>query len=339
MRIAIRTATLPDELELLRSLHNANRTSPSGRERFLWSYIDNPAGHARAWVADDVDLGQPVGFAAALPCHARLGDGRVVVGWNCADCSVMTSHRGHGIAVSLRRATRASVDAGQAAFLFGQSASAAMFGVHVKAGHRELGRMVQLWWPIGLPGLPRRLAALAVHAVAALRGLPTPDPACEFTGTADPGASLPDLAAFQAEVFKGPARTSLVRSSDHVRWRFLLHPRSPSELLCVYSRGRLLGYLVWSRGGREATLHDWVVESEHVLGLLLRELIARCAGVTRVSTALLEGHPHLAALKGHGFIERGKATRVVVYSPEQSPAAEWVNGPERWYMTLGDRDI
>jgi hypothetical protein len=53
MKMVVREADLKSHrAELIRFLHE-NHTADSDSDRFDRSYLQNPSGHARAWVAND----------------------------------------------------------------------------------------------------------------------------------------------------------------------------------------------------------------------------------------------------------------------------------------------
>lgn len=81
----------PELLSLYQSLYPALGWS----EPYLrWQYFENPAGHARVWVARDA--GRMVASYAAIP-HRLYVDGKVNTGWRVQDVLTRPEYRGRGL--------------------------------------------------------------------------------------------------------------------------------------------------------------------------------------------------------------------------------------------------
>src|SRR6266851_6306435 len=101
MGITIRDADLKaDREEIIRFVHE-NLTPNSDGRRFDWLYLENPYGHARAWMAVD-ELGRTVGQAAAFPRHFSIGGSPHRV-WVLGDFCVARGYRSLGPALQLQR--------------------------------------------------------------------------------------------------------------------------------------------------------------------------------------------------------------------------------------------
>ena len=337
MSVHIRELTLPHDLDRIATLHNANRPAPASRRRFEWSYLENPAGMARVWAAEDE--GVLVGVAAVFPRLVRLPDGTRVQAWTTGDLSVSPSHRRQGIASRLRGATRAAVDAGDSALLFAiPNAQAA--GVHEKAGYWPLGSLERFVRLLALPG-PALVRAASRWPVQWLwRGC---DAAPLRTEVFTADAEMPALEEVSALYERAaPALgASVVRSAPYLRWRFLDNPRTPAHLLVVRSRGRVCGYAAVVDRGTSLYLRDWIVEDRETVPALLQAVagLANQRRMAWISASALQDHPHVSTLLRCGFRRRPDATAVKLYVPASSPWRDAVQAAPQWYLTGGDPDV
>ncbi len=337
MSVEIRELSLPDDLDRILTLHNANRQVPATRRRFEWAYLENPEGRARAWAAEDA--GTLVGVAVVFPRCVRLPDGRRVRAWTTGDLSVSASHRRQGLASRLRVATRAAVDAGDSALLFAiPNAQAA--GVHEKAGYWQLGRLERYVRLLALPGPPlvreltRRPVQWFVRGCAAVT---LPHRIAEHDVDDD---VLFDVAALYERAAPGLG-ASVVRSVPYLRWRFLDNPRSPARLLIARVEGRTCAYAALVDRGASLYLRDWIVEDPETVPALVRLVVdhANALGKAWLSVSALEGHPHEDVLLGCGFRRRRDATDVKLYVPDSTPWRDQARTAPQWYLTGGDPDV
>ena len=336
MSVTIRELTLPDDLDRIAALHNANRQSPASRRRFEWAYLENPDGVARGWGAEDD--GTLVGVAVVFPRQVRLPDGTRVRAWTPGDLSVSQTHRRRGIASRLRGATRAAVDAGDSALLFAiPNAQAA--GVHEKAGYSPLGRLERFVRLLSLPGpsIVRRLTRRPVHWM--FPGCPGGSPESRWV-TAPDDPALAQSSQLYDEVAAGLG-ASVVRSADYLRWRFLANPRTPARLLVTATAGRLQAWGAVVDRGDSMYLRDWLARDDEALRGLLTALTdhADAAGKVWLSAAALEAHPQATVLTRCGYRKRAEATAVKLYVPTSAPWREDVMRADQWWLTGGDPDV
>ena len=60
----VREADLREDRQVMLDLLHESLPQHGGADHFDWLYLRNPAGEARAWLAED-QVGEPIGVAAA----------------------------------------------------------------------------------------------------------------------------------------------------------------------------------------------------------------------------------------------------------------------------------
>jgi hypothetical protein len=339
MGISVREVDLDRELPLLASVFNANFRIKGDDARFRWLYLNNPDGRATAWFVLDDRTGEVVGCTAVFPRRMRVrGCSRPVVAWNCGDFCIMPRHRTLGAAIELRRAARDAVDRGVSPFLYAHP-NDRMLQIHLKVGHRPLGRMLRYARPLR-PRTGWRVAdalgAGALRVAGFDMWVRSPHEAELMTQGAlgDEFSELYDAAA-------SGLGTSLVRDATYLTWRFCENPTTVNEIVVTRLGSRLTGYLVFTMDGPGAVIKDWLAPDVEAWN----RLFAACLGELRrravqsVSVIALETHRDLPRLRRFGFVRRPGASTAVTYAGSTYPHRSDVTAPESWYMTVGDRDI
>jgi hypothetical protein len=337
MSISIREVDVERELEQMRAIHNENRERHATLERFRWSYLDNPAGRAKAWFALDDRSGVCAGFAAAFPRRVRLAGSAVPVdAWTSGDFSISRRYRTMGVALKLRRALRDDVDRGDCPFFYSHP-NERMVPVHLKAGHTVLGRMVRYVKLLRLPttvlgvlsSFPLRLFGLDM--LVRTRYEP------EWITDGPLKAEFDHLFAAVAE----RVGTCVVRDARYLEWRFLRNPVERTDLLAVREAGALKGYLAYSVRDHYVAVKDWLADGAEARSQLFAGFIAnmRRAGVSWISAAVLEGHPDTGQLYRFGFLPRSRAAVVFAHAGQACVHPSAVLKSSAWYMTAGDRDV
>lgn len=338
MSLVVREVDLDREMSTLIDVFSDSFDMALPRNRFEWLYLQNPDGLATAWFVVDDRSGDVAGCTAVFPRRIRLRGGPSVVAWNCGDFCIARKYRTMGAAIRLRRAARDAVDAGAASFLYAHP-NDRMLQVHLKVGHRPLGRMIRLARPLrlatGSPALDALSAvALRPTGVDWLFGLGSGVRPIEVD-TAPEAFDRLDGAVSQR------LGTALVRDSRYLSWRFGKNPVQLHEFLGVWHSGRLVGWVVVAITSAVAIVKDWLAEDPRAWRLLFGGMLAhlRQRHVRSVTVTVLESHPDLRRLRLFGFVPRPGVSTVVTYAPEGSSAYASVTSRSAWYMTLGDRDV
>jgi hypothetical protein len=337
--IVIRQADLNQDLGDIADTVNTSFECGLGLDRFRWLYLANPDGPAISWLAVDDGSGEVVGTTAVCPRRVRIGGtGRDVIAWNCCDFSIRSRYRSLGTAIKLRRAARAGVDAGQSQFLYAHP-NDRMLAVHLKVGHRPLGRMVRHAKPLrtssGLRSVDRA-ASIALRVMGAGLWRHSSDDAQLVDPW--PVAALDTL--FE-DAFDRLGTTAIVRDGRYLDWRFRQNPMERSEMIVARRRGRLTGYLIFTEKRGVGMVKDWLALDASAIDALFQLLIVemRRRDAPSISVTALESHPDLARLTGLGFLRRPDSTTAIVYANPDLAESKMVTNPSNWYMTLGDRDV
>lgn len=333
----VRELRLPDELERIMTLYGETRPHPGSRKRFEWAYIENPAGQARVWGAEDGE--RLAAMAAVFPRRVRLACGRDIVGWTTGDLSVAPPYRRMGLASALREETRKAIDRGEAALLVALPNPAAA-RVHARAGFAPLGHMERMVRPVALPGMlaTRRLSGALINCLLRpSQGLPLTTTLLRHPA---PIVALEAIEALYQRV-SSVLGTSLVRSAEYLEWRYLRDPRADVQLMLAYDDDRLRGFLALTIRQRSMFVRDWLADDDGVLRGMIAAATRLCidAGYCWLSMSALTGHRDVGVLRSAGFRHRGTGTAVTAYARPGAGWAHEVLTPTAWYLTGGDPDI
>jgi len=341
MPIAVRRADLhADRVPLIELLVSSLRPDLDGRE-FDWLYRENPHGAARVWVAEDSDTGALVGAAAAFPRRMFVNGGEVS-GCVLGDFCIRPSYRSLGPALQLQRACLAEVDSGLFALGYdfpGQG----MLAVYKRLGVEPRERMIRLAKPLRADrkiaekvrsrGVARGLSALS-NVVLKLRDRGSKQ-AKKWAISLHEGDCGEEFSALAREA-SAALGVCVVRSAAYLDWRFLKHPSRPYEILTARCGDALVGYVIFTHRGEDASVVDLfgLLESEILRGLVARLVaLLRERGVITASAAVLATHAHVALLESLGFHRRESCP--VALLPGTERGAE---GGAPWFLMDGDRD-
>ncbi|KAA3618740.1 MAG: hypothetical protein DWQ05_07200 [Calditrichaeota bacterium] len=354
MAIIVRKANLDKELPILMDtlLRNRERYDDDDifRQRFEWAYLKNPHGKATAWVVEDDNTGEVVGFTAGFPRKMSV-DGKESLAWNCADFSIDKKYRVLGVAIKLRRAAKDGVDGGEIPFLYAHP-NDRMAVVHERVGHHQIGLMKRyaallrldrkILNYVKLLFLARFLGFFVQPLVHLLLPQPkTRDKSVKFSFV-EKQRFGEEFTEFYEEM-RQHYPVSGFRDADYLTWRFIDCPLYQVDTLKVYRDGKLRGYALVGSLFSMAQIADIVVAPEDgLLESLMAQLfkIYRKKGISTMSVKLHETNPVLEQMKKFGFRERDDATsKVMVYANEKNGLHKHILNPDAWYMTVGDRDI
>jgi hypothetical protein len=135
--------------------------------------------------------------------------------------------------------------------------------------------------------------------------------------------------------------TAVVRDAAYVRWRFCAAPGMTTSVLAARRHGRLSGYVAWAEQGDSAVIRDWMTIDQRALDALFVAVLerARMRRCRSVSVVALETHPDLGRLRMFGFCRRPETSTAVSYATDGRPYRTDVINADRWFMTVGDRDV
>jgi len=319
-------------------------TEGSSPRRYDWLYLHNPAGPAKAWLAEEE--GEVVGAAAAFPRRISV-HGEESIGCVLGDFCMAPRLRSVGPAIKLQRACLEAVEP-QWAVLAYDFPSSSLMAVYRRLGFQAYASFVRLAKPLRTnrafeQRIPVRPVAHALSVLGnlalRLRDLPAEHDSesevalhvgpCteEFTALA-----RRESAAFGVCVF---------RSAEYLNWRFLSNPFSQFEIWTHRRKGQLTGYLIVGLHEDNATIADLFGERDL---RMVRNLIAHIApalrrrGVITLSAHMVPSHPFFPVLQSLGFQPR-ESTPVVVFEggPNGGIWSEKTR-EQSWSLMAGDRD-
>lgn len=342
--IEVREANLRIDRAALIDFLGRHLTSLSNDRRFDWLYHENPCGPGRAWIARENPTTAIVGVAAAFPRRFRVR-GRRQEGWVLGDFCVDPQFRTLGPAVQLQRACLQMLSGNPTAvgYDFPSERMLAIYRRLQIAPSARLVRMAKLLRADKYVAetIRWRLAARTLSAASNL-----------LLGWSNRDSQTTRRYAIGMESEFGPEFCPIIelattgvgvcidRAPEYLNWRYLRHPHRRHELMTARRNGVLVGYLVFSQGGDNASIADLL--SPHpvdVLPDLLHEAarLLRQRGVMTLSVPILSSHPYRSLLEKAGFQAR-EACEVVILGALQ--AAENVGADLRsgWWLIEGDRD-
>lgn len=345
MSVTIRAVDLDTEHEELLAVLERNLTDLPHSRRFKWMYRDNPLGPAWSWFACDGATGQAVGVASVFRRAMWLGRRMMVCG-QVGDFAIDAGHRSLGPAVMLQRATFEPVDRGSLTLCYdcpphdrGMStfrrigmeanASLARHAKLLRANRKIEGR-------IGEGPVARALAPVG-NALIWLRDgdVPRPNGLEIIRHPGRFGGEFTDLdeRVRSRDVIRGR------RSAEDLNWRYRDNPLHEYGVLAARRRGELIGFVILSGAGRDATLVDLFGEFRpgDALGLLDAAADeARAAGAETLHATVSDGSHLVADLGRAGFSRREAGPHVVAYTAPGSEDRGQLERPLTWDLTHQD---
>jgi Acetyltransferase (GNAT) domain len=336
----------PGDERTLVALWNQAFRGPMTEERWRWKVKGRPAPVENVGVAvagDDRPIFQFVG----IPCPAVvLGTPRtVMVG---ADVVTAPEFRRRGVfTATARRLFESWREAGVALILglandrWGSRADALGYERYF-----PLRRLVRILRPERLLARRARLPAIAgLHGMGQLWNRvwdrpPTAEIAVRPLARATPEIDL---------VWKRATphvRTSLVRDSAWVTWRYCNCPYRTYELTLAERAGHPVGYAVHSvvRQERMTSIHVpeiFAPGDRPVLRALIRAVVARGAAedADTVVTFAVPGSPIARELQRVGFLAGGRGWPLEVIRLDSTIPLATLRDPNGWCLAAGDFDV
>jgi Acetyltransferase (GNAT) domain len=348
MAIVIREADLGEDQDLLIRTLNQNRARITDERRYRWLYLNNPFGKAKAWFAMDDRKGAIAGFTAVFPRVMNV-DGKEMLCWNCGDFSINQSYRTLGVAVQLRSAATRIVNEGQVPFLYAHP-NDRMKVVHLRAGHKVMGRMVRFAIPLRidrcfprLPGMSWVSSGLA-WASNTLRSISKQSRRSKQFFLAKVFDGVPPDTPFNSLIEEARKRFPVfgLRNYEYLNWRFGMNPLVRSHTLLLYRMDRFVGYGVYSFKDEAMYINDLFCLPEQDVSDALITCLTN-AGWDRkaraVSVTLLESNPLIQSLVRNGYLRRPETSSVILHAAPGLPSGPMLQDKANWFMTVGDRDV
>ena len=347
--IRIRRADPEADRDRVLAVLSRNLPAAASAARYAWLYLANPAGRSCVWLMEEARTGEPVGTSAGHPKRVRV-HGRIETALNLGDFAIDRAYRALGPALKLLRATLQPVEDGEFAFSY-EHPSDAMLAVYRRMGGREVGRTERWVRPLEATStLVRRwgdgvsVRLLGIAGDAALR-------ARDALGRRRHAAQIglhagecgPEFDRLD-EALAGDTAVRLVRSSEHLAWRYLRSEIARHQILCARAGGELRGYLVF-RHEPDGVLSVVDLVSGPDPGLtaaLIAELVfhGRALGSRAVWATVLAGSPAARVFPGLDFRRRDCGPGMVIHGPSAAAEAlETLRNPTRWWTLEGDQDV
>ena len=344
MTIKIADADLAAHRELLIKTFYRLLTGQSDGRRFDWLYRNGPHGEARAWLAIDGNQETVIGAAAAFPRRFYVGD-REISGWVLGDFCLDAGYRSLGPALQLQRACLGVTESNGGMFCY-DFPSASMVAVYKRLGIEPTGKMLRLAKPLRVD---RKVKEMIKNA-AVERMVTSVGNALlkRASARADTDESLEVAVHAQlcgeeftvlAQEQRGKFGLCLDRSAEYLNWRYISNPLARHEIVTARRNGRLVGYVVWTRVGEDASIVDFFGEEDSGMARRLVAEIATLAqecGVMTLSVSLNESHPLLSLFCEMGFRLRDSVPVVII--PSKTFPHKIDPQLTGWYLMQGDRD-
>lgn len=341
MTVAVRPVCFQSDEPALIELLQTNLPYRQHADFFQWLYRDNPAGEALALVAADPDSGQIVGAAAAFPRLIQCA-GTEARGFVLGDFCIDRKHRSLGLALALQRACLEGIATPCPAFVF-DFPSQTMLAIYKRLRIEVNAAMVRYAKPLRAD---RQIAArvpvpvvargLSLVANAGLQLRDSGKRAANWSFAAESGPWGEEFTE-AARQWSPAAAICVLRTADHLNWRYRRHPAQSYEMWTARQNGKLRGYLILHVDRDDGAIDDLLAEDSPVCAALLAEatVVARQRGLHTLNAPWLPTHRDRQILEQCGFQARESHPAVLLAPAQPGHAAP---APDQWFLTSGDSE-
>jgi GNAT superfamily N-acetyltransferase len=302
MRLIVRPAILNSDSDCILRLLSDYLNPGYDRDRFEWQYRQSPFGQAYSWIVEDVNCRTGIGIATAFPRRIYV-EGAEKCCWALGDFCLDAQYRSLGPALELQRVCLSVLESNQGLFCY-DFPSASMVAVYKRLGFNVTGKMLRLAKPLGVD---RKVKEMIKNAAARRVVTSVGNALLKRTSPragADESLEVAVHAQLCGEEFtllaqeqRGKFGLCLDRSAEYLNWRYISNPLARHEIVTARRNDRLVGYVVWTRGGEDASIVDFFGEDDAGMARRLVAEIATLAqdrGVMTLSVSLNESHPWLS---------------------------------------------
>ena len=279
MSITIVPADLSAQQEVVIDTLFRHLTDQSDQQRFEWLYKAGPHGAGKAWLAMDTQSDAVVGMGSAFSRKFYFED-REISAWVLGDFCLDPQYRSLGPALQLQRACLGVTEWNGETFCY-DFPSASMVAVYKRLGIGVNGKMLRLAKPLGVDRKVKQIiknaaAQRVVTSVgnALLRRVSPKAEADESLEVAVHAQCCGEEFTVLAQQQRGKFGLCLDRSAEYLNWRYISNPLARHEIVTARSNGRLVGYVVWTRCGENASIVDFFGENDSGM---VRRLVAEIA--------------------------------------------------------------
>jgi hypothetical protein len=344
MSITVRHANLGPDRDILIETVARYLNPVSDDRRFHWLYLNSGDKPAQAWLAVDTEQNAICGAAGAFPRRFCSGNDEIV-GWVLGDFCLDPQYRSLGPALQLQRACLSVLENGQGAFCY-DFPSASMVAVYKRLGFSVAGQMLRLAKPLRVDRkvkemIQNRAAQRVVASIGnTLLKIASPHAkADEVLEIAIQQGTCGEEFTMLAENQRGRFSVCLQRSAAYLNWRYIENPLARHEIITARRDGRLVGYVVWTHAGEDASIVDLFGEEDpEMVRHLIAEITALALkrGMMTLSVSMNEAHPWHSLLSELGFRLRDSAPIMII--PSKTFAQKIDPQLTGWYLMQGDRD-
>ena len=341
MTVAVRPVRFQSDERPLIDLLQTNLPYRQHADFFQWLYRDNPAGEALALVAADPDSRQIVGAAAAFPRLLHCA-GATVRGFVLGDFCIDPKHRSLGLALALQRACLEAISTPQPAMVF-DFPSQTMLAIYKRLRIEVNAALVRYAKPLradrpiaALVPVPVVARGLSLVVNAGLQLRDSGKRAADWTIAVEAGPWGEEFTE-AARQWSPRAGICVLRTADHLNWRYRRHPAQSYEMWTARQSGKLRGYMILHVDREDGMIDDLLAEDDSVCGALLAEAtaVARQRGLHTLNAPWLPTHCGRQILEQSGFHARESHPAVLLAPAEPGQAAP---APDQWYLTNGDSE-
>jgi hypothetical protein len=344
MGITVRPADLEHDQNTLIETFARYLNPLSGGRRFYWLYLNGVHKPAQAWLAVETERNSTCGAAAAFPRRFYSGNDEVL-GWVLGDFCLDPQYRSLGPALQLQRACLSMLENSDGAFCY-DFPSASMVAVYKRLGFSVAGQMLRLAKPLRVDRKVKEMiqnrAARRVVSTLGNTLLKIASPrakADEALEIAIQQGSCGEEFTRLAEAQRGNFCFCLQRSAAYLNWRYVNNPLARHEIVTARRDGRLVGYLVWTQAGEDASIVDLFGEEDRGMVRRLAAEVTALAlkrGVMTLGVSMNEAHPWRSLFSEMGFRLRDSAPVMII--PSKSFIGKIDPELTGWYLMQGDRD-
>lgn len=288
-----------------------------------WRFLDNPADAGRTFIHLMWDGQVLAGHYAVSPVRMRLAGEQALA---ALSMTTMThpAYSGRGVFTALARSVYSALAGAGYRLVWGFPNENSHYGFVRKLGWVDVYQV---------PMLRARLLARRMP----VRPSPHVRPIAAFDQQFD------DLFSQSLRQFPN----CVVRSADHLNWRYLQHPLRPYQALGLWDGHRALGYVVCKffnpkEGGLQGDLVDLVLPTDDEAAV---ELLGHAChvlaegGALAVNLWLSPHHPVHGLLEKWGFEPGAPVTWLGGRVLDSTLDSASMDRFRDWYITMGDSDV
>jgi hypothetical protein len=128
------------------------------------------------------------------------------------------------------------------------------------------------------------------------------------------------------------------RTAEYLNWRYIAHPSIEHEIMTANRRGKLVGYIVFTKDKEDPAIVDLCANEEGVAARLIygAGTVLRSRGAATINLNAGETHPWNQLFQRTGF--RQRETAPTVFCASRAASISETNLSRSWHLMRGERE-